>query len=50
MERRQAKLFIMEASLGFAVIAAGVNNRIGLLALGLPAAAVIVCAGLRYYI
>lgn len=42
------KLFILTANILFAILAAGINNRLVLLALGLPAISVIVGAGLRY--
>jgi hypothetical protein len=42
------KLLVLLAAAGFAVIAAGVYDQLSVLALGLPAAAVIICAGLRY--
>jgi hypothetical protein len=42
------KLAVLVAGIGFAVIAAGINNDIGLLALAVFPLAVIVCAGIRY--
>ena len=42
------KLVIIAAAIIFAVVAAGINNRISMLALALPAVVVLVCAGLRY--
>jgi 4-amino-4-deoxy-L-arabinose transferase-like glycosyltransferase len=44
----KSKLFILLLSILFSVAAAGINNQFSLLILGLPAIAVIVCAGLRY--
>lgn len=42
------KAYALLAVIIFAVLAAGLNNRLALLALGLPAAAVLISAGLRY--
>jgi hypothetical protein len=42
------KLLSLSAGIIFAILAAGVNNDVGLLALAVPLLAVIVCAGLRY--
>jgi hypothetical protein len=42
------KLAVLLTSIAFAVLAAGFNNNFSILALGVPALAIIVCAGLRY--
>jgi hypothetical protein len=42
------KLFVLVSNIIFAVVVAGINNKLILLSLSLPAIAVIVCAGLRY--
>lgn len=44
----KAKLFSLFGTVVFAIVAAGFNNDMALLALGVPALAIIVCAGLRY--
>jgi hypothetical protein len=44
----KAKLVVIILAVGYAVIAAGVDDNYSLLVLGLPALAVAVCAGLRY--
>lgn len=44
----RTKAYGLGLAIIFAVLAAGLNNRIALLALGLPALAVFICAGLRY--
>jgi|SRR5579862_845593 len=44
----RAKLAILLAALVLAVVAAGINNDISRLIIGLPAAGLLVCAGLRY--
>jgi hypothetical protein len=42
------KLAVLAAAIVYAVLAAGLNDNVSLLAFGIPAAVVIMCAGLRF--
>jgi 4-amino-4-deoxy-L-arabinose transferase-like glycosyltransferase len=44
----RAKLLLMLSNIGLSVVVAGINNDLALLALGVPAAVLLMCAGLRY--
>lgn len=44
----RTKLLLLLSNIGFSILVAGLNNDLAMLALGVPAAVLLMCAGLRY--